>query len=174
MKHLWLKNTALAERRRIRIEVRRLLLGLGPTSSEIADALEHEGVLGIPRDPFECALARFLKAIVPAHPGIEEIAIGRSRRRGDFMLLIRQGRMPRWTINVALSQPILLFLSDFDRFRYCNLIDASLCPAFKSLASREGVSRTGSDHLLRSRRTDGLVSVGTAKALIPQFARQGD
>jgi hypothetical protein len=126
----------LFQRRRIRKEATLLVRSLGQTSDQVAHSLTEAGVRGIPSDPFECALALYLSAILPAHPGIEEIAVGTTKKKkiGPSKLIIRQGSLPRWTIKIRLTPVIRQFLADFDSCRYVELL------AEKPLAS---LSRSG-------------------------------
>lgn len=114
----------LLGRRRIRKEARQLLWSLGQTPDQVASSLKTVGVRGVPSNAFECALARYLSCILPAHPGIEEIAVGTTKKQklGPSKLIIRQGSLPRWTIKVRLTPSIVDFLVNFDSHRYVELV----------------------------------------------------
>ncbi len=118
----------LLQRRRIRKEADQLLQSLGQTSDQVARSLTDAGVRGIPSSAFDCALALYLSAILPAHAGIEEIAVGTTKKRriAPSKLIIRQGSLPRWTIQVGLTPAIAQFLIDFDACRYVELLDERL------------------------------------------------
>jgi hypothetical protein len=114
----------LLQRRRIRKQAKRLLVSIGQTSEQVARSLAAAGVRGVPSNAFECALAVYLGSILPADPGIEEIAVGTTKktRLGPSKLIIRQGSLPRWTIKVRLTPAIKQFLIDFDSRRYVELL----------------------------------------------------
>ncbi len=95
----------------------------------------------MPQDPFNCVLARYFAAVMPTHPGVEEVAIGRPSKQGRFRLMVRQGRMPIRTINIPLSASILQFLGEFDAFLHRDLVDLTLCPGYRLLRTSARVEK---------------------------------
>jgi hypothetical protein len=82
------------------------------------------GVRGVPANAFDCALARYLSAILPAQMGIEEVAVGTTKKHriAPSRLIIRQGSFPRWPIQVRLSSAIRGFLAEFDSYGFVGLL----------------------------------------------------
>jgi hypothetical protein len=66
--------------------VRRLLKDLGPTPHDVAENLTKHGVTGLARDGRECAMARYVGAVVGADPSVTTICVPkhvlRIHRRG--------------------------------------------------------------------------------------------
>lgn len=101
-----------------------LLASLGASSSEVATALEAQGVRGVPNDPYQCVLARYLSAIIPAEAGIEEVGVGvLSPWSLRSELRVRLGSRPRRPLRVPLPAAVNRFLADFDGGRYPALAD---------------------------------------------------
>lgn len=103
------------KRRAMREEITALLIGLGGTAQEVAAGLADAGVRGIPRDRHQCAIARYLNAVVGADPQLRGIVVGSSR------LWVRSRRW--WSITAVLDMPIPVqqFISGFDRESYPEL-----------------------------------------------------
>jgi hypothetical protein len=103
------------KRRAIREEVTTLLGDLGGTAQEVAAGLATAGVRGIPRDRHQCAVARYLNAVVGADPQLGRVVVGSSR------LWVRSRRW--WSITAVLDPPIPVpqFNSGFDRESYTEL-----------------------------------------------------
>lgn len=109
-------------RHEIRRHARELLRSLGHSSSEVAATLEGVGVRGVPCNPYDCPLSRYLSAIIPAEVGIEEVGVG---VLGPWtmrnQLKVRLGSRPRRPVWIDLPPAVNVFLNDFDGGRYPTL-----------------------------------------------------
>lgn len=78
----------------MRRAVRQLLKDLGPTPHQVADTLADYGITGRVFDSSECAIARYVSAVVGADPRVSDIWVSRRilriRRRGwPFVTWVR-------------------------------------------------------------------------------------
>ena len=111
-------------RREIRRQAKALVGSLGDSSAEVAATLAASGVRGVRRNPFECAVARYLNAIIPAEEGIEEVGVGAlSPWANRCELNLRLGSSRRRPVRVQLPGPVHDFLCDFDAGRFPALTD---------------------------------------------------
>lgn len=102
--------------RELRRSVRGHLRGLGESAGTVAHRLRSEGVRGLPGEPTDCALARYLQAVVGS-----EMAVGRIVVK-ERMLCIRRtdGGMP---ILLRLPRAAARFVRAFDGGCYPDLVD---------------------------------------------------
>jgi hypothetical protein len=100
-----------------------LLASLGATPEAIAQHLAEAGVRGVPQNAFDCALSRYLSAVIPTMAGIEEIVVGRTDgRSGPRQLILRLTAFPRWTVRIDLAEEFQQFLASFDAGCYRDLL----------------------------------------------------
>lgn len=97
----------LLHRPAVRHSVRSLLDELGHTEAEVSQSLRDAGVSGTRGDPRECAIARYLGAVVGAEPGISGVSVGRT-----VLWLSRRGMRP--AVRVTLPVPVRRFVAAFD------------------------------------------------------------
>jgi hypothetical protein len=104
------------KRQVLRNEVTTLLNGLGGRAEDVAANLAAEGVRGLPRDRNNCAIARYLNAVLGADPQVRAIVVGSSK------LWVR--RAPWWSAAtlVEIPVPVQQFISLFDSDTYPDLI----------------------------------------------------
>ena len=104
------------KRQALRSEVTTLLGGLGGSAEDVAATLAGEGVRGLPRDRNNCAVARYLNAVLGADPQVRGIVVGSSK------LWVR--RAPWWSAAtlVEIPVPVQQFISLFDSDTYPHLI----------------------------------------------------
>lgn len=123
-------------RREIRRQAKALVGSLGDYSSEVAATLAASGVRGVPRNPFECAVSRYLHAVISAEEGIEEVGVGAlSPWANRSELNLRLGSSPRRPIRVQLPGPVHEFLSEFDAGRFPGLTEEASRSAGHGLSS---------------------------------------
>jgi hypothetical protein len=119
----WLGRGRFRQRRTIRRNTKVLLASLGGNAEVIARHLTKVGVRGVPQNAFDCALSRYLSAVIPTVAGIEEIAVGRvGKKPGPSQLILRLTDFPRWTVRIDLAEEFQEFLSEFDAHRYPDLV----------------------------------------------------
>ncbi len=105
--------------RQLKRQIRELLSGLGGCGSEVAAALGDLGVRAEPRDPRDCAIAVYLRAVVGADHRIRAVAV----QRDDVKVLTERARfnLPN-VVTVRLPEPVRRFIEAFDEAAYPNLI----------------------------------------------------
>jgi hypothetical protein len=111
-----------SQRRDLRRAVRSLMESLGPSPSEVASSLADAQVVGVPRHPTSCAIARYLSAVVGSEPSVLSIWVYGSSVRldcGSRSLALR----------VRVPEPVSTFIGAFDSGCYPRLIDRSRLPA---------------------------------------------
>jgi hypothetical protein len=98
--------------------ISQLLTGLGSTPDEVASSLASEGVRGLPRDVKECAVARYVNAIISADKRVGRIVVGTTglSLRGPHW----------WSSSTVMEMPVAIqqFVRAFDRDRYPFLLSA--------------------------------------------------
>ena len=120
-KLLWIKR--FQYRRNLRRQSERLLKSLGDSADAIAHHLNEAGVRGVPQNAFDCVLSRYLNAVIPTASGVEEIAVGRVRKKvGPAQLILRLTAFPRWTVRIDLGEHFQQFLGWFDAGAYPGLV----------------------------------------------------
>jgi hypothetical protein len=111
-----------SKRRHLRREVKSLMESLGPSPSEVASNLADAQVVGVPRHPTSCAMARYLSAVVGAEPSVVSVWVYGSSARLDC-----GGRF--LAVRVRLPEPVSTFIRAFDSGCYPRLIDRTRVPA---------------------------------------------
>jgi hypothetical protein len=105
-------------RAELRSQTADLLTGLGSTTEEVVTTLEQSGVRGIPGNGTQCAVARYLHAVMGADPGVREVIVG------NHAVNVRPSR--RWwstCVVVPLSPIVCSFIQQFDRGSFGSLVD---------------------------------------------------
>jgi hypothetical protein len=105
-------------RAELRSQTAGLLNGLGSTTDQVVTTLEQSGVRGIPGNGTQCAVARYLHAVMGADPGVREVIVG------NHAVNVRPTR--RWwstCVVVPLSPVICAFIQQFDRGTFATLVD---------------------------------------------------
>jgi hypothetical protein len=105
-------------RAELRSQTTELLNGLGSTTDEVVTTLEQNGVRGIPGNGTQCAVARYLHAVMGADPGVREVIVG------NHAVNVRPSR--RWwstCVVVPLSPIVCSFIQQFDRGSFASLVD---------------------------------------------------
>lgn len=103
----------------VRYETRVLLEGLGSTADDVASALAHSGVHGIPLDGSSCVLSRYVYAVIGGDRSVRSVLVG-----SDGVRITARGPMRR--ILVPLPPAVQQFVAEFDRGTYVELIDGSI------------------------------------------------
>jgi hypothetical protein len=91
----------------IRGAVSSLLAELGTSEGDVTRSLADAGVAGNRGDPRDCAVARYLNAIVGAEPDINSVSVGRS-----VVWMSRRGLRP--AVRVSIPAPVRQFIMAFD------------------------------------------------------------
>jgi hypothetical protein len=105
--------------RQLKKQIQDLLVGLGSCRFEVAQALHDLGVRAVPKDPCECAVAIYLKAVLNADLRIASLVV-ESR---DVKVRIEGSKWFHFHIaTVALPQPIRQFIVAFDEAVYPDLL----------------------------------------------------
>lgn len=91
----------------VRYAVGALLAELGTTAVEVAESLQAAGVTGSRGDPRDCAVARYLGAVVGGERDVAGVSVGRS-----VLWLSRRGLRP--AVRVPLPVPVRHFVAAFD------------------------------------------------------------
>ncbi len=107
---------ATQRRRELRAEVKDLLASLGDDPWEIAARLGRTGVRGIPHDPHNCVVARYLSAIVGTDPAVSRVVVSRTD------LALRRSRRLAVPIRVVLPPALRAFISAFDAYEIPALV----------------------------------------------------
>jgi hypothetical protein len=112
-------------RKNIRSATAELLGGLGPTSTDVASALESAGVRGIPRSGTSCAVARYLNAVMAVDPEVQGVIVSCE----GVNISVRQWWSP--DILVPVPAPVRQFIRQFDSGDFSTLVanrDSQLRP----------------------------------------------
>ena len=154
-------GSILHGRKELRDRVAEMLRTLGGDPEEVSRQLELASVRGTPRDPQDCAIALFLTAILGADPAVRTLKVFNDR----VVVFPTQ----RWLgqIVVRLSEPLRLFVADFDRDRYPQLTRKKL-DATRVEGASPGVNETepvsgassGTGHVGRYGDVSSAVSCG--------------
>jgi hypothetical protein len=110
------------KRRDLRRAVKSLMDSLGPSPSEVASSLADAQVVGVPRHPTSCPIARYLSAVVGSEPSVLSIWVYGSSARLDC-----GGRFR--VVRIRLPEPVSTFIRAFDSGCYPRLIDRTRLPA---------------------------------------------
>ncbi|MGA7419621.1 MAG: hypothetical protein WB765_15055 [Acidimicrobiales bacterium] len=108
--------------RLLKRQIREVLTGLGSCENDVAAALGGTGVRAEPRDPRDCAIAVYLRAVVGVDHRISSVAVQRS----DVKVLTEPARfgLPN-IVTVRLPEPVRRFIEAFDKAAYPKLIRAN-------------------------------------------------
>ncbi len=108
--------------RLLKRQIREVLTGLGSGQNGVAAALGDIGVRAEPRDPRECAIAVYLRAVVGIDHRIRSLAV----QPTDVKVLTEPVRfgLPN-IVTVRLPEPVRRFIEAFDQAAYPNLIRAN-------------------------------------------------
>jgi hypothetical protein len=107
----------MPELMRVRRDALRLLSQLGHDAGEVATSLELLGVRGRPKDSLECAMARYLSAVVVSDPCVRSLSVLLNT------IQIQRSSGLRRTISISLPEAVRQFVAAFDARCYPNLID---------------------------------------------------
>jgi hypothetical protein len=105
-------------RRSLRRSIRRLTESLGSSPGAVAASLVALQVHGCPRNSAECAIARYLRAVVGTDASVADLSV--SDRRVHVARTDRHLPM-----TVRLPTPITRFIRAFDDGGYPDLIDST-------------------------------------------------
>ena len=97
-------------------DTRQLLEQLGSNADEVAANLQHTGVRGVPGDSRNCAIARYLNAVMTADSRVLQVRVT------PRIVRIRNGRW-WWSPRVAVTSPeaIRSFIVRFDHGHFARL-----------------------------------------------------
>lgn len=98
-------------------EVTGMLRSLGNDPTTIARRLRDLGVRGTPGSTTECAIARFLSAVVAADPGVRMLKVYRDS------ITVVPSRWWRLDRVVELGEPLCRFVARFDEGGFPELIE---------------------------------------------------
>ena len=107
---------ALHRRHDLRAEVKRLLTQMGDDPMKIAAVLQSSGVRGVPNDPNECVVARYLSAIAGTDPRVARVVVSRTD------LALRRPRRLAVPIRVVLPPAMRSFIRIFDAYELPHLV----------------------------------------------------
>lgn len=107
---------AMQRRRELRSEVAKLLTSLGAEPQAIAANFAHLGMHGIPHDPHNCVVARYLSAIVGTDPAVSRVVVSRTD------LALRRSRRFALPIRVPLPPAMRNFITAFDAYEIPDLV----------------------------------------------------
>jgi hypothetical protein len=106
--------------RELRQHVQELLIGLGNSPTEVAATLRRAGVRALPKDPQDCAIAVYLRAVIGGDRRVRSITVHGSTVK------VQLGERTRWRwpnlVSVLLPDPVRKFISAFDQVIYPDLV----------------------------------------------------
>jgi hypothetical protein len=114
-------SETIRTRRHLRQSVRQLGESLGATPGLVAANLVALRVMGMPKHSTDCAVARYLGAIVGTERCVKAISV--SDRSVHVTLM--GGHVP---LRVGLPKPVCKFIQGFDSGCYPDLIDLTPSP----------------------------------------------
>lgn len=91
----------------VRQSVVGLLDGLGGSEADVSRSLDRAGAVGSRGDPRDCAIARYLGAVVGAEAEVTGVSVGRS-----VLWVTRKGVRP--AVRVSLPPAVRRFIMAFD------------------------------------------------------------
>ncbi len=103
-------------RRTMRRAVSGLVEDLGSTHHAIAESLAEHGVRGVPGNHEQCALARYLRAVVGADPETVTVSIPGP----TLHVQLSKGRP---AVRLRLTPEVRAFIQAFDAGLFPNLVD---------------------------------------------------
>jgi hypothetical protein len=97
-------------------EIECFLNDLGGNAEDVASSLRHEGVQGQPQDKAQCAIARYLGAVVGADRRVRNISVGTSE--------LSVSGPHWWSARLVIDVPAAIqqFIRAFDRYQYPDLV----------------------------------------------------
>jgi hypothetical protein len=97
-------------------EIESFLGGLGENADDVAASLRKQGVQGQPQDKAQCAIARYLGAVVGAERRVRNISVGTSE--------LSVSGPHWWSAKLVIEVPpaIQQFIRAFDRYQYPDLV----------------------------------------------------
>ena len=107
-------------KRELKVHTRDLLLRLGSCDADVATVLHGFGVQAAPKNPQDCAIAVYLKAILGTERRVNSLVVN---RKYVMVLLGGLGRF-HWhnVVKVQLPQPVCQFIVAFDGGAYPELV----------------------------------------------------
>ncbi|MDA8268489.1 MAG: hypothetical protein M0013_08985 [Actinomycetota bacterium] len=106
----------MRRRRDLRAQVKRVLAQMGDEPMGIASFLCSSGVRGVPNDPRQCILARYLSAVVGTHRAVAQVIVSKT----DLALL--RPRRLAVPIRVVLPPAMRSFIRIFDAYELPHLV----------------------------------------------------
>jgi hypothetical protein len=107
-------------RGRLRGDVVRFVDELGQDSFAVSERLRHDHVRGIPKSTRDCAVARYLNAVLSADLRVLTVEVTR-----DWIVVRSAGRRG---VQVRLPVSLMEFIARFDDGHYPELIDSGATP----------------------------------------------
>jgi hypothetical protein len=97
-------------------EIESFLSDLGDNAENVAMSLRNQGVRGQPQDKAQCAIARYLDAVVGADRRVRNISVGTSE--------LSVSGPHWWSAKLVIEVPsaIQQFIRGFDRYQYPDLV----------------------------------------------------
>ncbi len=102
--------------RQLRRSVRHYIQEIGDSPDAVAGRLNEEGVRGLPGEVSECALARYLQAVVGTEMSVRRVVV----KEWSVRVFRTGSRLPSVTL---LPGPVARFIRAFDAGCYPELID---------------------------------------------------
>ena len=104
-------------------EIESFLSNLGGNADAVATSLRNEGVRGQPQDKAQCAIARYLGAVVGADKRVRNISVGTSE--------LSVSGPHWWSAKLVIEVPpaIQQFIRGFDRYQYPDLVSSVRSPS---------------------------------------------
>ena len=109
----------MSKRRNVRLGIEEVLRCLGSDLCAIACSLEAHGVHGMRRNAEECALARYVRAVVESEPGISRVLVWQESIRVVWTSRLRR------PVVLPLPSSLVEFVAAFDAGRFPRLVASS-------------------------------------------------
>lgn len=106
--------------RQIKKTTRGLLVGLGDSPDDVAEALLASGVHGVPRDNRACAIALYLSALLGTEPWVRSVTVGQCSLM--ITLVSPSDARPAGRLWVQLPRAVREFVAAFDARRYPEVV----------------------------------------------------
>ena len=123
----------------LRAQISALLEDLGPTAQAVADNLEAVGITGVPHSGSDCAVARYINAVVGPDNRLRKVAVGR------YAVTVVGKRWCTLAVVAPIPEQLRHFIVRFDRHEYPKLIVPQRIPSEYSNTSeyRSGPAEYG-------------------------------
>jgi hypothetical protein len=97
-------------------EIESFLSDLGANADDVAASLRDHGVQGQPQDKAQCAIARYLGAVVGTETRVRNISVGTSE--------LSVSGPHWWSAKLVIEVPAAIqqFIRAFDRYQYPDLV----------------------------------------------------